>query len=76
MNKQGRFPTTRRPKKRPLSTAPENEIEKWFLSTAITIGDAAETEEQRSQAKRLLYTWKDCFAQSVRDIKATDLIEH
>ena len=25
---------------------------------------------------RLAYTWRDCFAKTVRDIKATDLIEH
>lgn len=26
--------------------------------------------------RRLLYTWRDYFAKSVRDIQATDLIEH
>ena len=35
-----------------------------------------ETVEQRSRARQLLYTWKDCFAATVREIQPTDLIEH
>ena len=36
----------------------------------------ADTPERMEKAQRLLYTWKDCFATNVRDIKATDIIEH
>jgi len=36
----------------------------------------AMTPEQIFQAKRLCYTWRDCFATSIKEIKATDLIEH
>ena len=28
------------------------------------------------RAKRLCYTWRDCFATTVKHIRATDLIEH
>lgn len=33
------------------------------------------TERIRA-AKRLAYTWKDCFVRSVRDIKTTNLFKH
>lgn len=36
----------------------------------------ADTKARRANVRRLLYTWRDCFAKSVRDIRATDLIEH
>lgn len=27
-------------------------------------------------AKRLFFTWRNCFAKNIRDIQAIDLIEH
>lgn len=36
----------------------------------------ADTLERIRAAKQLVYTWRDCFATNIRDIKATDLIEH
>lgn len=36
----------------------------------------ADTPERVELAQRLVFTWKDCFASSVKDIKSTDLIEH
>lgn len=70
------FPVKRRPILRALSDASEADIDAWFDKSHITIGEAAETEDQRRQAKRLLYTWKDCFATSLLDMKPTDLVQH
>ena len=72
----GRFPTTRRPQARQLSGESEGTIESWFNESGISIGSKVETAEQRSRARRLLYTWKDCFAATVQEIQPTDLIEH
>ena len=47
-----------------------------MASSGITIGPKADTPERIKRTQRLLYTWKDCFAANVRDIKARDLIEH
>ena len=70
------FPTERRPMQRPLSDASPELIEAWVASSGITIGPKADTPERIERTQRLLYTWKDCFAVNIRDIKATDLIEH
>ena len=51
-------------------------IEAWFKGSKITIGPMANTAEKMERSKRLLYTWKDYFAISIRDIKATDIIKH
>lgn len=42
----------------------------------ITIGKVADTEEKVRKVKRLLYTWRDCYARNMREIRATDLVEH
>lgn len=70
-----RFPTKRRPQARQLTQEPMDIIEVWFHASQITIGLIADTLERVVQCKRLLYTWKNCFAESVRDIKASNLIE-
>ena len=36
----------------------------------------ADTPERVEKAQRLLYTFRECFATSIKDIKPTDLIEH
>lgn len=76
MNEVGRFPINRRPQRRGLSDENQSIINDWFNQTELTIGDMADTPQRRDAVKRLLYTWRDCFVRSVRDIKATDLIEH
>ena len=53
-----------------------HEVESWFLESGIKIGIMADSNERVEKAKRLAYTWRECFAKSVRDIKTTDLIEH
>jgi len=51
-------------------------IEEWFGRTGMVIGEVADTPQRVEMAKRLFYTWRDCFALRMTDIKATDLIEH
>lgn len=70
------FPVKQRPRLRELSNASQREIDEWFAENEITIGVVADTPERPCAAKRLLYTWKDCFAKTMRDIKPTDLIHH
>ena len=50
------FLVRRRPKFRVLSKASKLEIDQWFDSNQITIGDMAKTAEERGQVKPLLYT--------------------
>jgi len=61
---------------RQLSEADEDEIEEWFTESGIVIGNMTETPEQIANAKRLLHTWKNCFAATMREIKPTDLVYH
>ena len=70
------FPTERRPQKRALTTASMEEVNIWFEKSGITIGPKADTPERVDRARRLVYTYKDCFATTIREIKATDLLEH
>ena len=70
------FPTERRSVTREITTAPMDEINVWFEASGITIGPKADTPERIERARRLVYTYKDCFATTIREIKATDLIEH
>ena len=70
------FPTSRRPTERALSTDSDEAIERWFWRSQIHIGPVADSPERLAKAKRLFYTWRECFAESLRDAKATDLIEH
>lgn len=51
-------------------------INQWFNDTGITIRKIADTVEKQNLSERLLYTWQDCFAKTLRDIKPTDLIGH
>lgn len=76
LGKGDQFPTDRRPNPRPLSEASNDIINSWWLESQITIGPKADTIERLRKIKRLLYTYRDCFAESVKDVKATDLIEH
>ena len=75
-NKATHYPVTRRPVPRPLSDTSQSIIDEWFSESKINIGDVADTPEKVARARRLLYTWKDCFATSMRDVKPTDLIQH
>ncbi|KAF5855627.1 hypothetical protein ETB97_008862 [Aspergillus alliaceus] len=59
-----------------MSNVDQAIVDEWFNGSNITIGPAADTEERVRQAKRLFYMWKDCFARTCHDIKATDMVEH
>ncbi len=61
------FPVQRRPKHRELSTDDQGLVDRWFDESEITVGPVADTLERRNLAERLLYTWKDCFARTMRD---------
>lgn len=66
----------RRPLQRPLSQESQSVVDNWFEKTGIILGDAADSPEHQDQARRLAYTWKDCFALSLDEIKTTDLVSH
>lgn len=73
------FPTKRQVDdyRREMSTAPSHEVEAWANDAPPTIFDAdMATEEEKLDIRRLLYTWKDLFVVTVRDMPATDLIAH
>ncbi|EJT81290.1 hypothetical protein GGTG_01274 [Gaeumannomyces tritici R3-111a-1] len=55
----------RRPKKRRLSNAPQEVIDKWFKGFPITIGSIADTEEKNSLVRRPCHTWKDVWANTI-----------
>lgn len=72
----GQFAVDRRPEHRELVGMDQTVIDQWFDGSGITIGSMADTLEKKSLSKRLLYTWRECFAKTLRDVKPTDLIEH
>lgn len=59
-----------------ISIGSNETVDEWFASSGITIGIMADTNDRVKKAKPLVYTWRDCFATSLKDIKTTDLIEH
>ena len=36
----------------------------------------AKTAEEEEQVKQLLYTWRDCFAPTLKEMRPTDLVHH
>ena len=51
-------------------------VEAWIKDSDITIESKANISKRLKRAQRMLYTWKNCFATIIRDIKVTNLIEH
>ena len=76
LNTKNDFPTQKKSIQRELNNENMNVIEKWFEKNEITIKLDADTEERMTRAKRLIYIWKECFAITIRDIRATNFIEH
>lgn len=69
------FPTDRRPamyQRQVVNMSPE--VEEWARQNESMIGDAVTNERERSEVKRLLYTWKDLFDPEVMPV--TDLVIH
>ena len=71
-----KFPTKRRPTsyRRPMISSASG-IPAWFAASRIELGPGL-TQVQRQEAERLLYTWKDLFADKVKDMPVTDLLVH
>lgn len=70
------FPVDRRPQQRALVAVEQAVINEWFDDSGITIGSMANTVEKQNLGKRLLYTWRECFAKTLTNVKPTDFIEH
>jgi len=72
------FPTSRRPASYRRNLKDEKEAEAaatWFATRKITLGEKLKTEEKK-KAVLLLYTWQDAFANALKDMPVTDLVEH
>ena len=70
------FPVDCRPQQRELVAVDQAVINQWFDDSGITISNMADTMEKQNLSKRFLYTWQECFAKMLRDVKPTDLIEY
>lgn len=74
-----RFPTARRPKdsRRQLFDGDVSTCWEWINKNDYQhmIGNLAQGDE-RNEAARLLYTWRDLFVFRIRDLPATDLVVH
>jgi hypothetical protein len=74
------FPTKRRVAdghRREISKDPPEMVQAWIETCPQGfLGDCLETQEQRNEAARLLYTWKDLFTNSVSEMPPTDLVKH
>ena len=64
------------PQPRRLSNAIKAAIAAWFMASEITIRSMPDDLKRVDSARRLLYTGKDCFVKTMRDVRPTDLIEH
>ena len=74
-NKAQLFPTRRRPKLRAPETADPAEVEMRFKMSGIAIGGGL-SQELKTRAMNLFYTWRDIFETDLLRIRKTDLIEH
>lgn len=63
--KRDQFSTDHRPRQRPLSEASNKIINNWWLRSKITMGPKADIIKKLQKIKKLLYTYSDCFAESV-----------
>ncbi len=76
LSKENIFLIERRFEVRELSQKERKMINEWFELSKITIESKMNTSVRIEKTKRLLYIWRKCFAESVRDIKVTDIIKH
>ena len=76
MCRVGWFPVNKRPQFYKLSFKSQQVINKWFNKSRITIGIIADTIEKIQMIQRMLFTWKNCFARNLKEIRATNLIQH
>ncbi len=71
-----KFSTKRRSQKRDLSIDDQITVNEWFNVFDIIIESMIRTSEQQNKVKRLFYTWRDCFAMKMTNIKTTNLMKH
>ncbi len=76
LSRENVFLIERRLEVRELSQKERQMINEWFELSKITIESKMNTSVRIEKTKRLLYIWRKCFAESVWDIKVTDIIEH
>lgn len=76
LGRKDQFSIDRQPEKWKLSTEVDKVIIDWFSQSQIYLKSHANTQEKQIQVKRLFFTWRDCFAKNIRNIRAKDLMEH
>lgn len=76
LRKGSEFPTQYRPQQQNLSSGSNNIIQDWWASSKIIINLKADTPDRVKKIKRPVYTWKNCFTKSMKDIYTTNLLEH
>jgi len=72
------FPMARRPvsyRREMKSEVEEVKAAAWFATRKIALGKRLK-EEEKKKAMLLLYTWKDAFANDLKDMPITDMVEH
>jgi hypothetical protein len=74
--KTAKFSIKRRSQLRTLSEADQITVDEWFNVSSIIIEFVAKTSKQKAKARRLFYTWRDCFVMKMTNIKITDLMKH
>ncbi|KAH0607823.1 uncharacterized protein H6S33_002857 [Morchella sextelata] len=73
------YPTAERPvnfHREVDSQTSDAEIEEWFKECRTTVGEAAATESERMNAKRLIYTWRDIFEDDLGSIPECRIALH
>lgn len=76
MQRIGQFLLDRWPEQRELVGVNQAIINQWFDNSDIKIGSMADTLDKQNLSKRLLYTWREYFAKTLKDVQSTDFIEH
>ena len=74
MHRIGRFLVSRWLQLCEISAESQHVIDEWFNKSEITINIIADTIEKVQIIQRMLFTWKNCFAKNLREIRATNLI--
>lgn len=72
----GQFPIDCRPQQQELVAMDQVVVNEKFENSGIIIDSIADKRKKQNLNKRLLYTWRECFAKMLRDVKPTDLIKH
>ncbi|RYC63902.1 hypothetical protein CHU98_g2314 [Xylaria longipes] len=72
----GRPQINRRPEHREITRESMATIDEWIRSVQIKMGDGCKNEQEVEMAKRLAYTWKDCFVTTLNELRVTDLVQH